>query len=117
MKIISIVGARPNFMKIASLMCIFYAQPEIEPFLVHTGQNYDERMREIFFSELGITTPEAVLPIDGTTSLLLFGSTVLHLSTTATSLDAMTNLRRGTKDGARSVLMNIKSDDYPQTVN
>jgi UDP-N-acetylglucosamine 2-epimerase len=42
--ILNVVGARPNFMKIAPLMRAFRKRPEFQPVLVHTGQHYDERM-------------------------------------------------------------------------
>jgi len=57
MKIINIVGARPNFMKIAPIMAAYSRCRHIEPLLVHTGQHYDERMSDLFFRQLGI--PEA----------------------------------------------------------
>lgn len=58
MKIVNVVGARPNFMKIAPLMEAYKAAPHIEPVLVHTGQHYDERMSEQFFRDLGIPRPD-----------------------------------------------------------
>ena len=63
MKIISIVGARPNFMKIAPFVHTIeaynqdHASEKIEHVLVHTGQHYDDRMSKVFFESLGI--PEA----------------------------------------------------------
>ena len=63
-KIISVVGARPNFMKIAPFVkaiSIFNDSPEnmakVDHILVHTGQHYDDRMSKNFFEDLGI--PEA----------------------------------------------------------
>ena len=41
MKIVNVVGARPNFMKISTLMREMRHNPEIVPVLVHTGQHYD----------------------------------------------------------------------------
>jgi UDP-N-acetylglucosamine 2-epimerase (non-hydrolysing) len=63
MKIISVAGARPNFMKIAPLMEAFAAEPSIEPMLVHTGQHYDEKMSDLFFRQLGIPQPDVNLGI------------------------------------------------------
>ena len=63
MKIISVVGARPNFMKIAPFVHAInaynqdHASEKIEHVLVHTGQHYDDRMSKVFFESLGI--PEA----------------------------------------------------------
>ncbi len=63
MKIINVVGARPNFMKIAPLMAAYKAHPQIEPVLVHTGQHYDERMSDLFFRQLEIPAPDLNLGI------------------------------------------------------
>jgi UDP-N-acetylglucosamine 2-epimerase (non-hydrolysing) len=63
MKILNIVGARPNLMKIAPLMDAYAAAPEIEPLLVHTGQHYDANMSELFFRQLGIPEPQLNLGV------------------------------------------------------
>lgn len=63
MKIINVVGARPNFMKIAPLMEAYKAYPGIQPLLVHTGQHYDEKMSDLFFRQLGIPEPDINLGI------------------------------------------------------
>lgn len=62
-RIISVAGARPNFMKIAPLMDAFRNTPAIQPMLVHTGQHYDERMSDLFFRQLGIPKPDINLGI------------------------------------------------------
>ncbi len=63
MKIINIVGARPNFMKIAPLMDAYKAYPEVNPILVHTGQHYDKKMSGLFFRELCIPEPDINLGV------------------------------------------------------
>ena len=63
MKIVNVVGARPNLMKIAPLMAAYAAAPEIEPLLVHTGQHYDANMSELFFRQLGIPEPDLNLGV------------------------------------------------------
>jgi len=62
-KIVNIVGARPNLMKIAPLMEAYRSHPEIEPLLVHTGQHYDANMSEFFFDQLGIPEPDLNLEV------------------------------------------------------
>ena len=57
-KIICVCGARPNFMKIASLMTGFEESSNFEVLLVHTGQHYDANMSRLFFDELGIPKPD-----------------------------------------------------------
>ena len=63
MRIMVVAGARPNFMKVAPLLREIRRQPEIEPFLVHTGQHYDPNLSAVFFSELGIDAPDVRLNI------------------------------------------------------
>jgi UDP-N-acetylglucosamine 2-epimerase (non-hydrolysing) len=68
MKIISVVGARPNFMKIAPLIRSIEAynllnNGHIQHILVHTGQHYDVRMSEAFFTALEIPEPDINLEI------------------------------------------------------
>jgi len=68
MKIISVVGARPNFMKIAPIAEAISEQNrigkgEIKHVIVHTGQHYDEKMSELFFTDLGIPKPDLNLGV------------------------------------------------------
>jgi len=63
MKILSVVGARPNFMKIAPIMEALQAYPQVESLLLHTGQHYDEAMSRVFFEELDLPKPDIYLGI------------------------------------------------------
>lgn len=64
MKIINIVGARPNFMKMAPIIEAMNRYPEqIEHLLVHTGQHYDSKMSKAFFDDLGIPKPDIDLEV------------------------------------------------------
>ena len=47
-----IVGARPNFMKMAPLLRAFEAYDVLQPRLIHTGQHYDAALSDVFFEEL-----------------------------------------------------------------
>ncbi|MBB3187829.1 non-hydrolyzing UDP-N-acetylglucosamine 2-epimerase [Microbacter margulisiae] len=62
-KILLVVGARPNFMKIAPLMHALQDNPHLEAILVHTGQHYDNQMSGRFFEELGIPAPHINLEV------------------------------------------------------
>jgi len=62
-KIVNVVGARPNFMKVAPLLEEMARHPGIEPLLVHTGQHYDARMSDLFFRDLGIREPDHYLGV------------------------------------------------------
>src|ERR1700724_323997 len=63
MKIVSVVGARPNFMKIAPLMAEMRKFAEIQSLLVHTGQHYDFEMSQVFFQDLEIPKPDIYLAV------------------------------------------------------
>ncbi len=63
MKIINIVGARPNYMKVAPLHRAFQKYADIDSKVVHTGQHYDERMSSIFFDQLGLPKPDYYLGV------------------------------------------------------
>ena len=63
MKIVNVVGARPNLPKIAPLIREMRRHPEIEPLLVHTGQHYDDTLSDIFFRQMGIPAPDVNLEV------------------------------------------------------
>lgn len=63
MKLVTVVGARPNFVKIAPLLWQLQKTPAVTARLVHTGQHYDERMSRLFFEELRIPRPDVNLEV------------------------------------------------------
>jgi UDP-N-acetylglucosamine 2-epimerase (non-hydrolysing) len=63
LKIMNIVGARPNLPKIAPLMREMKRHADIDPVLVHTGQHYDEKLNDIFFRQMGIPSPDVNLEV------------------------------------------------------
>lgn len=63
-RILCVVGARPNFMKMAPIMAAFAALgPELDVSLVHTGQHYDVAMNHQYFEALGIPQPDINLEV------------------------------------------------------
>jgi len=64
LKVLHVVGARPNFMKVAPVMRAMAARNgRFEQRLVHTGQHYDAAMSQVFFDELGIAPPDENLEV------------------------------------------------------
>ena len=64
MKILTIVGARPQFVKAATISRQVANDPEVEEVLVHTGQHFDANMSEVFFTEMEIPKPKYNLDIN-----------------------------------------------------
>jgi UDP-GlcNAc3NAcA epimerase len=67
MKIITIIGARPQFIKAAVVSRAIGAREEIKEVILHTGQHFDTNMSDVFFEELDIPKPDYHLGIGGGT--------------------------------------------------
>ena len=63
MYILHVVGARPNFMKVAPVLHALGKRAGIRQTLVHTGQHYDANMSDVFFEQLGIPAPDVNLGV------------------------------------------------------
>ena len=63
MKILHVVGARPNFMKVAPILAALRKHPGVTQVLVHTGQHYDAKMSDVFFQDLGMPDPDVHLGV------------------------------------------------------
>tara|TARA_Y100001970_G_C14183993_1_gene831446 strand:- start:238 stop:1377 length:1140 start_codon:yes stop_codon:yes gene_type:complete len=83
MKIISVVGARPNLMKIAPFINAINVynekfKPLVNHYLVHTGQHYDTDMSDIFFKQLSISTADKYLKIGSGSHAQQVGKTMIE---------------------------------------
>ena len=67
MKIITIIGARPQFIK-AAIVSKSLQDTTVKEIIIHSGQHYDKYMSDIFFSEMGITDPQYKLNINQNTA-------------------------------------------------
>lgn len=63
MHILHVVGARPNFMKLAPVYAALQERTGVRQTVVHTGQHYDAAMSEVFFRELGLPAPDINLEV------------------------------------------------------
>src|SRR5437868_14109169 len=63
MKILHVVGARPNFMKVAPVLAALRKVAGVEQILVHTGQHYDAKMSDVFFQDLRMPAPDVHLGV------------------------------------------------------
>lgn len=67
MKILTIIGARPQFIKASVVSAAFSRVPSVSEVILHTGQHFDENMSAIFFDQLAIPRPDYKLDIHGGT--------------------------------------------------
>ena len=65
LKVLSVVGTRPEIIRLSCVLQKLDASPAIEHVLVHTGQNYDYELNEIFFQDLGLRKPDYFLNAAG----------------------------------------------------
>lgn len=65
MKVLTVVGTRPEIIRLARVMAKLDESPAVEHILVHTGQNYDYELNQIFFEDLGIRKPDYFLEAAG----------------------------------------------------
>jgi len=63
LRLACIVGARPNFMKMAPLLRALKPYSHVEPVLIHTGQHYDKNLSDIFFEQLEMRRPDITLEV------------------------------------------------------
>jgi UDP-GlcNAc3NAcA epimerase len=78
-KILTVVGARPQFIKAAPLSKAIEASEHLTEVLVHTGQHYDYAMSQQFFDELGLPTPAYNLEVGSTRQAVQMGQILIKL--------------------------------------
>ena len=79
MKLLTVVGARPQFIKAAVLSRVIESHPNIDEILVHTGQHYDHNMSGIFFDDLNIPKPKYSLGISGLSHGAMIGQMIIEI--------------------------------------
>jgi UDP-GlcNAc3NAcA epimerase len=79
MKVMTIVGARPQFIKAAAVSKAFAAYGNITEVLVHTGQHFDKNMSDVFIAELGILQPAYNLGIGGRSHGAMTGEQLVEI--------------------------------------
>ena len=80
MKLTAVVGARPNFVKIAPVLAALAQYPDVRTTLVHTGQHYDSNMSGGFFTELEIPRPDINLGVGSGSNALQTANIMLQLA-------------------------------------
>lgn len=79
MKMMTILGTRPEIIRLAAVMKLL--DQHTEHVVVHTGQNYDYELNEIFFDELGVRRPDHFMEVDTSSLGAMLGQILMHTET------------------------------------
>ncbi|MGM0634774.1 MAG: non-hydrolyzing UDP-N-acetylglucosamine 2-epimerase [Bacteroidota bacterium] len=79
LKVITVVGTRPEIIRLSRVLCALDQSKAIEHILVHTGQNYDYELNEVFFEDLGIRKPDHFLNAAGTNATATAGQILINI--------------------------------------
>ena len=79
LKVMTVVGTRPEIIRLARVMAALDASDAIEHIIVHTGQNYDYELNQIFFDDLSIRKPDFFLNAAGVTSAETIGQILIKI--------------------------------------
>ena len=79
LKVTTVVGTRPEIIRLSRVIAALDASPAIEHTLIHTGQNYDYELNTIFFEELGIRTPDHFLNAAGSSAIESIGKILIAI--------------------------------------
>lgn len=77
LKVMTIVGTRPEIIRLSQVILRLDRTPGVEHILVHTGQNYDYALNEVFFHDLGIRRPDHLLGVDTSSLGSMLGGTLI----------------------------------------
>lgn len=79
LKVLTVVGTRPEIIRLSRVMSALDNSAAIEHILVHTGQNYDYELNQIFFEDLGIRKPDYFLEAAGKTATETVGNILIKI--------------------------------------
>ncbi len=79
LKVVTVVGTRPEIIRLSRVIAALDSSSAIDHILIHTGQNYDYTLNEIFFEELGIRKPDYFLEAAGETSTETVGNILIKI--------------------------------------
>ncbi len=79
LKVLTVVGTRPEIIRLSRVMAALDASHLVEHIIVHTGQNYDYELNQIFFDDLGIRKPDYFLDAAGSTATETIGNILIKI--------------------------------------
>ena len=79
LKVATVVGTRPEIIRLARVLAALDASPAVEHILIHTGQNYDYELNQIFFDDLGLRKPDYFLEAAGKNAAETVGNIMIKI--------------------------------------
>lgn len=79
LKVLTVVGTRPEIIRLSEVLKKLDQTPSIEHILVHTGQNYDYELNEVFFKDLGLRKPDHFLNAAGVNATATIGQIIINI--------------------------------------
>ena len=79
LKVLTVVGTRPEIIRLSCVLQKLDVSPAIEHILVHTGQNYDYELNQIFFDDLGLKKPDYFLEAAGKNATETAGNILIKI--------------------------------------
>lgn len=79
LKVLTVVGTRPEIIRLSIIIKKLDASPAIKHILVHTGQNYDYELNEVFFEDLGLRKPDYFLNAAGANATETIGNCIINI--------------------------------------
>jgi UDP-N-acetylglucosamine 2-epimerase len=86
-KIVTVVGTRPEIIRLSSIISRLNGSSYIDHYLIHTGQNYDHNLNEIFFEDLGLSKPHYYLDAAKETSSKTIGEILIKIDPVLDKID------------------------------
>jgi UDP-N-acetylglucosamine 2-epimerase (non-hydrolysing) len=79
LKIITVVGTRPEIIRLSRVMALLDSSPAVEHITIHTGQNYDFELNEVFYSDMMVRKPDYFLNAAGKTAIETIGQILINI--------------------------------------
>jgi UDP-N-acetylglucosamine 2-epimerase (non-hydrolysing) len=79
LKVMTVVGTRPEIIRLSRVLAALDKSPAIEHITVHTGQNYDYELNEVFYEDMGVRKPDFFLNAAGTTATATVGQILINI--------------------------------------
>jgi UDP-N-acetylglucosamine 2-epimerase (non-hydrolysing) len=86
LNIVTVVGTRPEIIRLSRVLARLDSEPAVKHTLIHTGQNYDYELNEIFFKDLGLRSPDRYLEAAGLTAAETIGQVIARTDTVLADL-------------------------------